>query len=290
VKAERPQSAGAGAPPAGIRVVTWNLWWRFGPWRDRAAAIRAVLLDARPDICGLQEVWADDGVNLAGELAAELEMSSAWNPSPSPELWQQRAGEPAAEIGNAVLTRWPISETIELRLPPGDSGDEARTAILVIVDAPGGRIPFATTQLTPAPWDSASRRTQVLALAGLLAAHDVHEYPVVLTGDLNAEPDSDEVRLLCGHKTPPARPGFVLVDAWRYAESDAIPWTWDRANPHVAATMEPSARIDYVLVGPPRDGRGRVSSAERLGHRPVRGVWPSDHAGLLVELGLERLF
>ena len=272
---------------ADIRVVTWNLWWRFGRWQDRATAIRSVLLQARPDLCGLQEIWADDGVNFAEELAAALGMSWAWNPSPFPERWQQRTGEPAAEIGNAVLSRWPICETIELRLPPGDSGDQARTAILVIVDAPGGRIPFATTQLTSAPWDSASRKGQVMELAGLLAAHDVHDYPVVLTGDLNAEPDSDEVRLLCGHKTPPARPGFVLVDAWRYAEIDAIPWTWDRANPHVAATMEPSARIDYVLVGPPRHGRGRISSAQRLGHRPIRAVWPSDHAGLLVELGAE---
>jgi endonuclease/exonuclease/phosphatase family metal-dependent hydrolase len=282
-------AAATSTEAAGIRVVTWNLWWRFGRWRDRAAAIRSVLLGARPDICGLQEVWADDGVNLADEIAAELGMNWAWNPSPFPERWQQRADEPAAEIGNAVLTRWPICDAIELPLPPGDSGDEARTAILVIVDAPRGGIPFATTQLTSAPWDSASRIAQVKELAGLLAAHDVHDYPVVLTGDLNAEPDSDEVRLLGGHKTPPARPGFVLVDAWRYAEMDAIPWTWDRANPHVAATMEPSARIDYVLVGPPRDGRGRISSVERVGHRPVRGVWPSDHAGLLVQLGVERL-
>jgi endonuclease/exonuclease/phosphatase family metal-dependent hydrolase len=270
-------------------VVTWNLWWRFGRWRDRAAAIRSVLLEASPDICGLQEVWADDSANLAGEIAAELGMHWAWNPSPFPERWQQRAGEPAAVIGNAVLSRWPISETVELRLPAGDSGDDARTAVLVIVHAPAGRVPFATTQLTSAPWDSASRIAQVRELVGLLAAHDVHDFPVVLTGDLNAEPDSDEVRLLGGHKTPPARPGFVLVDAWRYAETDAIPWTWDRANPHVAATMEPSARIDYVLVGPPRDGRGRVTSVERLGHRPVRGVWSSDHAGLLVKLGVERL-
>jgi endonuclease/exonuclease/phosphatase family metal-dependent hydrolase len=155
VKVEHAPAAGT---PVGIRVVTWNLWWRFGPWRDRAAAIRSLLGEARPDICGLQEVWADDGVNFAGELAAELGMSWAWNPSPMPERWQQRAGEPTAEIGNAVLTPWPIIDTIELRLPPCDSGDEARTAILVIVDAPGGRIPFATTQLTSAPWASASRK------------------------------------------------------------------------------------------------------------------------------------
>jgi endonuclease/exonuclease/phosphatase family metal-dependent hydrolase len=116
----------------------------------------------------------------------------------------------------------------------------------VVVDAPDGRIPFATTQLTSAPGDSASRGVQVKELAGLLAAHSAHDDPVVLTGDLNAEPDSDEVRLLCGHKTPPARPGFVLVNAWRYADADAIPWTWT-GEPHVAATMEPRARIAYVL-------------------------------------------
>ena len=84
----------------------------------------------------------------------------------------------------------------------------------------------------------------------------------------------------------PAREGFVLVDAWRYAAREAMPWTWDRANPHVLATMEPSARIDYVLVGPPRVGRrGHVRSIRRIGAAPVHGVWPSDHAGLLAELG-----
>jgi len=71
------------------------------PWRDRAAGIGAVLLDARPRICGLQEVWADDGVNLAGELAAELGMSWAWNPSSCVERWQ------AACSRAGLCPRWP---------------------------------------------------------------------------------------------------------------------------------------------------------------------------------------
>jgi endonuclease/exonuclease/phosphatase family metal-dependent hydrolase len=78
----------------------------------------------------------------------------------------------------------------------------------------------------------------------------------------------------------------VLVDAWRYASNAGPAWTWDRANPHVLATLEPSARIDYVLVGPPHTGRrGHVVSARRIGAEPVGGVWPSDHAGVLAELG-----
>jgi endonuclease/exonuclease/phosphatase family metal-dependent hydrolase len=154
-----------------------------------------------------------------------------------------------------------------------------------VVESPDGRIPVATAQLTSAPWESATRCEQVRALVTLLAEREREAYPVVVLGDMNAEPDSDEIRLLCGHKTAPAREGFVLVDAWRYAPEDAEPWTWDRANPHVLATMEPSARIDYVLVGPPHEGRrGHVSSIRRIGAASVRGVWPSDHAGLLAEL------
>ena len=144
---------------------------------------------------------------------------------------------------------------------------------------------MATTQLSSAPRESATRCAQVRALVGFLADREREAYPIVLVGDLNAEPDSDEIRLLCGHKTAPAREGFVLVDAWRYASEDAVAWTWDRENPNVADTMEPSSRIDYVLVGPPHEGRrGHVRSIQRIGETPIRDVWPSDHAGLLAEL------
>lgn len=109
------------------------------------------------------------------------------------------------------------------------------------------------------------------------------------TGDLNAEPDADEIRLLGGHKTAPVVPGLVLVDAWRYADPMSPGWTWDRRNPYVAATGEPSARIDYVLVGlPAASGAGQVRSVRLIGDRPVHGIWPSDHAGVLAELSPPR--
>jgi endonuclease/exonuclease/phosphatase family metal-dependent hydrolase len=268
-----------------IRVATWNLWWRFGPWMERADAIRSVLGETRPDICGLQEVWADGERNLAAELADELGMHWDWARSPQPERWHVRLPGCSADVGHALLARWPIRDRAELRLPPGDSGDESRAALLCVVESPDGRIPVATTQLSSAPWDSATRCEQVRALVRFLAEREREDYPVVVLGDMNAEPDSDEMRLLCGHKTAPSREGFVLVDAWRHAPREAEPWTWDRANPHVLATMEPSSRIDYVLVGPPHEGRrGHVRSIRRIGTAPVGGVWPSDHAGLIAEL------
>lgn len=267
-----------------IRVATWNLWWRFGPWRERAAAIRSVLRDARLDICGLQEVWADEERNMASELAQELGLHWTWLRSPEPDRWRARLRGSSADVGHAILARWPIRDRAELRLPAGPSGDESRNALVCVVESPSGRIPLATTQLTPAPWDSASRCEQVRTLVRFLVEREPADYPVVVVGDMNAEPDSDEIRLLCGHKTAPVTERFVLVDAWRYAANDACPWTWDRANPHVHSTMEPSSRIDYVLVGPPHGRRGHVRSVGRIGTAPVGGVWPSDHAGVLAEL------
>jgi len=33
-----------------VRVVTWNLWWRLGDWKDRAGAIAQTLEQLRPDL------------------------------------------------------------------------------------------------------------------------------------------------------------------------------------------------------------------------------------------------
>ena len=38
-----------------VRVLTWNVWGRFGPWQQRQAAIAAVLAAAEADVVCLQE-------------------------------------------------------------------------------------------------------------------------------------------------------------------------------------------------------------------------------------------
>lgn len=268
-----------------VRVLSWNLWWRFGDWSGRYDAIRSVLTEARPDVCGLQEVWDGPEGNLAALLAGELGMQWVWSRVPS-DRWGRRIGDTGIGFGNAVLSRWPIAASDSELLPPGSGPDGAWTALHALVDAPSGPLPFFTTQLCSAPDRSALRCAQVRALAGFIDARSGSGHPPVVTGDLNAEPDSDEVRMLCGHKTAPAVPGLVLVDAWRYADSPADPgWTWNPRNPHVAATYEPAARIDYVLVGlPAAGGAGHVRRVGLVGAEPVGGVWPSDHAAVLAEL------
>src|SRR5439155_1275107 len=133
-------------PAPAMRILSWNLWWRYGPWERRREAIAATLAEVDPDLCGLQEVWEAQGENQAADCA----------------------------------------------------------------------------------------------------------YPPVVTGDLNAEPGSDELRLLGGLLTAPAAPGLVLIDAWRHADPGDPGFTWDRGNGYQASSIVPDSRIDYILVGPHR--------------------------------------
>ncbi|WP_141580132.1 endonuclease/exonuclease/phosphatase family protein [Actinomadura sp. WMMA1423] len=269
-----------------MRVLTWNVWWRFGPWEARREAIATTLEQLDCDLVGLQEVWDDGRENLAGWLANRLGMYWAWAASDRPGRWHERLGEDGIDVGDAVLARWPISDSATLRLPTADGRDDGHQALYARVDAPDHPIAFFTTHLNSAPYESAVRCAQVTALAHFVHDHGKHTpFPVVLTGDYNAMADSDEMRLLGGYKTAPAVPGQILLDAWEYADPSAPGDTWHPANPYAARTHEPPGRIDYIHLGAPGPGGlGRVLSVRRVGDRPVNGVWPSDHAAVLAEL------
>ncbi|WP_216591014.1 endonuclease/exonuclease/phosphatase family protein [Streptomyces brasiliscabiei] len=282
-----------------MRVVTWNLWWRFGPWQERQKAILAVLRELRPDVVGLQEVWERDGgdggehgdagehggENLAGWLAAELGMHWAWGEYGDTGRWRRRIGDPSVGVGTAVLSRWPVLEREAVGLPAADGGT-TRGALYALLDAPGAPVPFFTVHLSSDTDASALRCRQVTELAALVARHrDRSTHPPVITGDFNAWPDSDEVRLFGGYRTAPAVPGQVFLDAWEYAEPGAPAATWDPANPYVAESFGPRVRIDYIHVGPPGPGGlGHVRAVRRAGDAPVGGVWPSDHMAVVADL------
>jgi endonuclease/exonuclease/phosphatase family metal-dependent hydrolase len=271
-----------------LLVMSWNLWWRFGDWRRRHEGIVRVLEHTAPDIVGLQEVWATATENQAQTLGDKLGMHFAWSPSPSPESFQRRLGDRRVLVGNAVLSRWPITRKSTCDLPSGVV-DAGRTALCAHIAGPAGAVPFFTAQLTSAVGHSALRSDQVRALARFVVGECSEGASPIVTGDFNAEPDSDEMRLLCGLKTPPAVPGLVLLDAWYFADPASPGWTWDRRNPAVLATGEPDARIDYVFLGyrPNSESAPTVRAARLAGNESSNGVWPSDHAAVVVDLEVQ---
>lgn len=110
--------------------------------------------------------------------------------------------------------------------------------------------------------------------------------PPLVCGDFNAEPDSDEMRFLCGLTSIDGCTTYYQ-DAWRVAgDGPGHTQLW-RTNPIAADMNVPSKRIDYVLVGDPfqrRGGAGRVLAASVAFDEPITGVVASDHCGLVVDV------
>jgi endonuclease/exonuclease/phosphatase family metal-dependent hydrolase len=261
-----------------VKVLSLNLWHDAGPWPQRRERIREWIERLDPDLIGFQEVLHGPGVDQAAELTEgrgyHLDYVRA-----SP-FWRDGTD---LSFGNAIASRWPISERAELPLP--DRGDgETRAALSVRIDAPLGPISFTTTHLNWKLHQSDTRCRQVLALAEqVLRLRPREGFPPVVVGDFNAEPDSDEMRFMRGAHTIEERCVY-FNDAFRVAgqgEGD----TWCNRNPYAREAFEPDKRIDYIYAGyPTREGLGRVESCRVVCNDEKQGVWPTDHFGVYAEL------
>jgi endonuclease/exonuclease/phosphatase family metal-dependent hydrolase len=147
-----------------------------------------------------------------------------------------------------------------------------------------GPILLVTTHLLPFPPRSEFREHQVRVLVALIAERGRQPPLIVLCGDFNAVPDSDEVRLLTGRRAP-AVPGWTFLDAWETAGDGSPGFTIAKANPNAAPLVLPNLRWDYIFVNwPSLGGGGYPVHAEIAGTKAVNGVFPSDHYAMLADL------
>ena len=261
-----------------LRVATWNVWWRHGDVETRRSAIVETLRGLDADIVGLQEFSSrepDMGTWLRDELGYEVVTS--------PDGEFDKYG-----LTNAIASRHPITarqwEYLDVgELPPH------RTVLRATIETPATTIAVYCTHLSHGFDQSALRQRQVAQIARLVAADRPDDpktsFPPVLLGDLNANPDSDEIRQLTGLAAPPAA-GLVFTDCWDQA-GDGAGITYSESNAHVNDSAWPERRLDYVLVGWPRPRpAGNPAEAELFGIEPIDGITPSDHYGVAVDLRL----
>jgi endonuclease/exonuclease/phosphatase family metal-dependent hydrolase len=260
-----------------LRVMSWNLWWRFGPWEERLPAIAATLATADADVIALQEVWKDGERSEASELAEGLGYHYAY---------AARLDLDEALMGNAVLSRWPITHDEFRPLPSPADTDELRTVLRADIDGPRGPLQVFSTHLNWRFDQSHIRQDQVRAITEFVHESPSRTYPPVLCGDFNAVPDSDEIRMLTGRMATPVNK-LVFHDSWEAAieRADSPGFTWSNDNAYAKHDLEPNRRIDYVFAGWPKgDGAGHVVSSKVGAVDPVDGVQPSDHYAVIAEL------
>jgi endonuclease/exonuclease/phosphatase family metal-dependent hydrolase len=256
------------------RVATLNIWNRSGPWPQRLPLIREGLRALDADAIGLQEVLGFSGLP---SQAHEIADGMGWNAFYAP-AWSIGGG---LTLGNAILSPHPLRDAAVFELPA--PGIEGRNVAFARVDAPHGPMPLFVTHFTFQAHLGHVRCAQVRALVELVAAHaPLGEAPPIVIGDLNADPDADEIRFLRG-LTPLGGTSVYFTDCW--LEGEGPGYTYDRRNVYALRSREPSRRIDYIFVrGPDRNYRGEPLRAWLALDQPVDGVWPSDHFAVVADL------
>ena len=283
-----------------LRVAQLNAGSLLEPgWDERRDVLVAWIDHLAPDIVCLQEVWRDGtGVDTAAWVVDHLAGDWFWRfggDSFGPDVWP----DPALAFGSAVLSRWPIETHGYWRLPVIDGVDPVVDGVpWELLHVRTAALDVFSTHLAPAPTHGLHRQRQVLAIDDHVRrirgdADDLgpvgtqrEGMPAILCGDFNAEPDSDEIRFLCGLTALDSRTTH-WVDAWREA-GDGPGHTSDPAhNPLARAMNVTTKRIDYVFVGDPfqrADGAGRVLSASLAFDASLTGRVASDHTGVVVDV------
>ncbi len=90
-----------------LRVLSWNLWGRFGPWEARQPAILSTIAALDPDVACLQEAWSAPESSMAalvGERLGFHHVHSCNDDGP-------------VHSGNAIVSRWPILQDLVASAP-----------------------------------------------------------------------------------------------------------------------------------------------------------------------------
>jgi endonuclease/exonuclease/phosphatase family metal-dependent hydrolase len=259
-----------------MRVVTWNVWGRYGEWEQRQAGIEEVLAGVGPDVVCLVETWRAGDDSQVDRVARRLGVDHRLSVGD----WDQEGWT----SGIGVVSRWPIARH-ERQALRGDEGDGFGDALFVALDGPRGPVQVFVVVLDYPLHGSALRQAQVRQLAAFVGRVTSRRHPTVVCGDFNAGPDSDEIRMLTGRAATPV-PGLVFYDAWEMAGDGGAGHTWSNRNRLAAIGMYPDRRFDYVLSAWPRaGGAGHPTHCELLG--VIDGPDApelSDHYGVLADL------
>jgi endonuclease/exonuclease/phosphatase family metal-dependent hydrolase len=264
-----------------MRVVTQNLWGRRGDWEARRSALRKGLGELAPDLVALPESVVNDDYDEVRDILGD-----------DFHLAHQQAREPGdgddveAGQGHSLASRWPLGEVRELDLQLGPSTEGFACGILAAeVLAPEPLI-FAFYNPSWKLHQAHERELQAPAAARFLddfakgrARH------IVLTADLDADPESASARFWTGRQ---ALGGLSVCyrDAWESTHPGEPGHTFTPENPIMIGGDWPFRRIDYVLVrcGEHEGPTLEITSCERIFDRPLEGTWASDHFGLCVDL------
>jgi len=233
-----------------MKVLTLNVWGTHGP-AERQGVLLEALKELSPDILCLQEV-TDEALLERLSYPTKLHFEGS-------EL--------------AVLSRFPVREqrliTFRAVSPLEPYRRQAQMARLDTGETP---LWIVTTHLA---WQKEDDSTRIAQVEELLKETSSLGASVLVSGDLNAEPDHPPIRRL-------REAGFLDLFSASHPKDPGI--TWDNRNPFIQShsVRFPDRRIDYLFLR-----QEALSIFPCIGCKIVcgaatsEGLYPSDHYGVL---------
>jgi endonuclease/exonuclease/phosphatase family metal-dependent hydrolase len=247
-----------------FKVLTLNTWQKCGPWEERWKAIVRELERHQPDVAAFQELfdieWRDRVARWAGYPFVAA-------PAPS-------------HSGLVLLSRLPLAAsalyTLTARSPLESYG---RYLLWGELAWRGLKIDVFNTHLSWMPQDNTTRLAQMREISAYLEAKR-EPRPVLLLGDLNASPQSREIRCFIE--------SAGLVDTFAALHPCEEGFTWTHEN-HFTTCQQPNLparRIDYILARGEELVSGLSSCRVVFNTADGTGIFPSDHFGVMAEFAM----
>lgn len=200
--------------PTTLRVLTWNI--HHGQGIDNEydlQRVAGVISSVDPDVVCLQEVdrrtIRSGGIDQAVELAYLLDMEPVFN-----RCIDYQGGE----YGDAVLSKLKVRDIQRLKLP----GDREPRGVLGVVVAPANEPVLVCSTHFDHGRDNPSRIEEARIVADFGKKSPI---PVILTGDLNALPESEVLSILDDVFTIPNNPAPTFPAELPQRRIDYVMWS-----------------------------------------------------------------
>lgn len=233
-----------------IKILTFNILHGATTKGDfNLDVIADVIIRTKPDYVALQEVDFKTNRAKKYDLVTELAFRTGMIP-----LFGRAMNYDDGEYGEGILSKSTFIKTRNVPLPYLE-GYEPRTALeITTITEWGDTISFVGTHFDHEDDDT----NRVMQAEEINSVFSQNMYPTILSGDLNATPNS--------------RPINILESVWTS--------TYNRDNPEPTFPSEnPQSKIDYVMYIP-------YDSWRVIETKVIQDTIASDHCAYLVTLKL----
>jgi len=243
-----------------MKIMTLNTWQESGEWEKRWEVTLEGMSQFQPEIAVFQELF---NRSWAAEVQKRAGFASLVFPSES--------------CGLALLTQYPVGSWGIKQLPPSPLEEYSRYVLWAELKVQGGPLVILNTHLSWKLEDGVTRKRQVKELLQVVR-EKASRAESILVGDLNSPPNSLEIEELIQEGK--------FRDLFKKMHPGEAGFSWNNRNPYAGGSFHkmPDRRIDYILA---RGSGGLLKNLLRCDlvftEPNSKGVWASDHFGLLAE-------